>query len=303
MKRPSVSVIIPTYNRSAYLVGAIESVLSQSYCDLEIIVVDDGSTDNTQDVISGYGDRVRYLFQENKGPSSARNLGISAAEGDLIAFLDSDDLWRRDKLEKQVELFEQNSNIGLVASGHDLVNERGELISNYSLKSTELKQLHKKQMLRNLFSTPSVIVRKSCFQSVGVFNEKLYFAEDWDMWLRIINAYDSAFINAPLVTIRKHSESITREYSEKNLRDWESVIASNSTGKCLLFDVVTLRRYSWFYWNKANIYRNKGNAALNYLIRSILAWPFGHGRRYLQLMKWVVGKSTMVRSNSTLSGV
>lgn len=302
MKKPFVSVIIPTYNRSAYVKDAIESVLSQSYSNLEIIVVDDGSTDDTRDVITLFADRVRYFYQDNKGPSSARNMGISEATGDFVAFLDSDDLWRQDKLEKQLKLFGENSRLGLVASGHDVINHRGEHILSYILKPKELNQLHSRRIIRNLFSTPSVLVRKSCFDSVGVFDEKLYFAEDWDMWLRIISAYDAAMVNEPLATIRNHQESITREYSDKNLADWESVIARHGHSKGLIFDIVTLKRYSWFYWNKASIFRKKGRWAHGPLLRSVFYWPFGHGRRYLQLLKWLGGRPAIVRSSTLVSG-
>lgn len=300
MREPIVSVVIPTYNRSAYLKEAVESVLAQSYINTEIIVVDDGSTDDTHSVIKSYNGRVIYIKQENNGPSSARNRGISIASGVFIAFLDSDDLWHRDKLEKQLGLFEKNDNIGLVASGHDVINNRSELINRYILGSSELHQLKNKQLYKNFFSTPSVIVRKTCFDNAGLFNENLCFAEDWDMWLRILRISDVGIVNEPLVIIREHSESLTREFSDRNLSDWELVVTEHCIGMEGFFDTLKQKRYSWFYWNKANIFRNKGRKAIDYLIRSILLWPFGHRRRYLQLLKWLCTRPPELSSKSSV---
>jgi len=105
---PPVSVIIPTYNRASWLRGAIDSVLDQTFADFELIVVDDGSTDNTKEIVADYGDKIRYFYQPNKGPSAARNTGIGQAKADLICFLDSDDRWIKNKLQTQVEFIRQN---------------------------------------------------------------------------------------------------------------------------------------------------------------------------------------------------
>lgn len=104
MAEPLISVVIPTYNRAHYVCEAIDSVLAQTYKNIEIIAVDDGSTDNTKDIIQQYSSRIKYIYQNNAGPSAARNNGIKQSNGDLIAFLDSDDIWLAEKLERQVEI-------------------------------------------------------------------------------------------------------------------------------------------------------------------------------------------------------
>ena len=127
---PLVSVIIPTYNNAAYLVESVESVLNQSYRNIELIVVDDGSTDNTQAVLAGFGDRLRYVRKANGGPSSARNLGIQMARGQLIAFQDADDLWLPEKLALQVAYFHLHPEVGVVFTGSLRFNENGVMDSN-----------------------------------------------------------------------------------------------------------------------------------------------------------------------------
>ena len=126
MAKPLVSVIIPAYNSADFIDEALKSVFDQTYKDLEIIVVDDGSTDDTRAVLEKYGDRVNYHYQDNNGPASARNRGIKLARGKYIAFLDADDLWLPTKLEKQVALFKNRENLGFVTTGVCSFDENGD---------------------------------------------------------------------------------------------------------------------------------------------------------------------------------
>ena len=126
---PHVSVIIPAYNCDRYISKAIASVFEQTYTDYELIVVDDGSTDDTAQLIRSYGDRLNYIYQTNQGVAQARNSGLAAAQGQYIAFLDQDDLFLPYKLASQVTLLEQNLSLGMANSGWQIVNERGEEIN------------------------------------------------------------------------------------------------------------------------------------------------------------------------------
>ena len=187
---PRVSVIIPTYNR-AHLVGrAIQSVLDQTYDDFEVIVVDDGSTDNTMEVVSGFRDeRIKYIQHPvNKGtPAAARNTGIRAARGELIGFVDSDDEWLPEKLQKQVDKFGTSSiNVGLVYGGYCVIDDQTKRMIRQVYPRKRGYML--REMLRMSGPPTSVLtplVKADCFDRVGLFDETMIFAEDWDMFVRI----------------------------------------------------------------------------------------------------------------------
>jgi glycosyltransferase involved in cell wall biosynthesis len=186
MKMPLVSVIIPTYNSADYIEEALQSVFEQTFQDFEIIVIDDGSTDGTGEVLKKYGDRISYLFQENNGPSSARNRGIRAARGEYIAFLDADDLWVSTKLEKQVSLFLQRKGLGMVTTGACSFDEKG--VFGYSAdkrKTLMVGDIARNIFLRSNIGTPTVMVRKEIFDSIGFFEENIRQSEDDNMWIRI----------------------------------------------------------------------------------------------------------------------
>jgi glycosyltransferase involved in cell wall biosynthesis len=205
----TVSVIIPTYNRADVLTEAVDSVLNQTWKDLEIIVVDDGSTDRTREVLSRYGERVIYFHKENGGPSSARNLGIEKARGRYVAFLDSDDVWELEKLRIQMEFMEEHPDIKLVCTDSRLMGF-GE--------SRERKL--RRDLMGNLFSllfsnsfvrTSTVLIARACFHEVGYFAEKYRSVEDYDLWLRVARRYPIAYLNQPLVRYRKHGENVSRD--------------------------------------------------------------------------------------------
>ncbi|HUL00885.1 MAG TPA: glycosyltransferase family A protein, partial [Nitrospirota bacterium] len=181
-----ISVIIPTYNSDKYICEAIDSVLSQTCKDYEIIIIDDGSTDNTKNLIAENYPTVRYFYSKNKGVSSARNIGISIAQGEFIAFLDADDKWLPEKLEKQLALFENDHQVGMVFTENYYFDEHG----LKEIKIFKRKLLMYGNIVRNIFLnsyvvTSTVMVRKSVFDDVGLFEEGLAIAEDDNMWMRI----------------------------------------------------------------------------------------------------------------------
>ncbi len=214
-KRSKVSVVIPTYNRVSTVVRAIESVLTQTYQDLEIIVVDDGSTDNTHEVIRRLHDpRLRYIRHDgNRGGSAARNTGIEASTGEYIAFLDSDDEWLPQKLEKQVYLLQRSdSSVGAVYSGFVVINEHGER-TNISIPK------YRGAILKDLFSVNSVgtvstvMIRRECVSQVGAFDSAMVSCQDWDMWIRLAKHYKFDFVPEVLVYYHfGHNGQITKDW-------------------------------------------------------------------------------------------
>lgn len=207
-----ISVIIPTYNCAKYICEAIDSVLYQTYSDYEIIVIDDGSTDATRTVIMNCYKMVRYFYMDNNGAAAARNYGISKAQGEFIAFLDADDKWLPQKLEKQVALFHKNDELGMVFTENSFFNEQGITMS----KANKRERLMTGDIVRNIFlnsyvATPTVMVRKSVFAAVGLFEEELVVAEDDNMWMRIGMEFCVELLDEPMVLCRITEGSLSRK--------------------------------------------------------------------------------------------
>lgn len=213
-EQPVVSVVIPTHRRDHLIRNAVQSVLDQTYRDLEIIVVDDCSNDNTEIVVRSIGDsRIRYIgLEKNKGAPAARNKGILAAKGDYIAFQDSDDAWHPQKLEKQMTAFmNAPPEVGVVYTGFLRVNgEEQEYLPYAWVKKKEGNILN--ELLRgNFVTTPAMVVRKACFEKVGLFDERLPRLQDWELAIRLAQQYEFKFISEPLLTQPYTPDSITSD--------------------------------------------------------------------------------------------
>lgn len=185
MSQPQVSVIIPTYNCARYLPEAIDSVLAQSFQDFEIIVIDDGSTDNTAEVLQSYGDRLRVIYQQNQGVALARNQGIQAAQGQWIAFLDADDVLLTHKLEAQIELAASYSDLGIIHSGWNRVDAEGNLLMTVK-PWQEIPELTLESWLRWKPVLPSAMLfRRQWLNQAGGFDPRFPPAEDTELVLRL----------------------------------------------------------------------------------------------------------------------
>lgn len=200
-KKPQVSVIIPTYNRGWILKEAIESVLAQAYKDFELIVVDDGSTDNTSNILDDYRSGIKVLSQKNKGVSAARNRGISAASGRFIAFLDSDDLWLPKKLSTQVEFFNQRPD-ALICQTEEIWIRNGLRVNPKKRHKKPSGMIFKPSLELCLVSPSAVMIRRSLFERIGGFDETLPACEDYDLWLRISCRFPIHLIDTPLIVKR-----------------------------------------------------------------------------------------------------
>lgn len=213
--KPFISVITPTYNRENLISRAIESVLNQTYKDFELIIVDDGSTDNTKEIVKSFQEkdnRIVYIYQENRGLSSALNKGLSVASGKYIAFLESDDEWLPQKLEKQIYVLEHYSSVYLVSCWAFRV------FSDTSIKLFKThKGIIKKEQWCHFFETggiisPStIIIRKEVFNIVGFFDTNLKAVVDLDFYIRFVNNFDIYFIPESLVNYYESSESLSKK--------------------------------------------------------------------------------------------
>jgi len=199
---PKVSVIIPTYNRREMVKEAIGSVLDQGVEDLELIVVDDGSTDGTAEEIRGYGGRVRlFRHEQNRGVSAARNRGILHAKGKYIGFLDSDDLWVKGKLKDQVAFLDENPQYPLCYTDEIWIR-RGRRVNPMRKHAKYSGWIFEKCLPLCIISPSSALMRRSLFSKVGLFDEALPVCEDYDFWLRVSARFPIFFIEKKLIIKR-----------------------------------------------------------------------------------------------------
>lgn len=199
-----VSVVIPTFNRRDLLGEAVESALQQTYPEVEVVVVDDGSTDGTPAFLESMKDRIRGLRLPRSGVSAARNAGIAASTGDFVAFLDSDDLWDPDKIERQMELFRRHPETGMVGGGCRYIGPGGQRLSGEE-NGPPVVGLAELQISTALpGSASNVLVRRSVLEDVGGFDPTLFRAEDRELWIRIAQRYPIRCVTRPTVSIRLH---------------------------------------------------------------------------------------------------
>jgi glycosyltransferase involved in cell wall biosynthesis len=207
---PLVSVIIPTYNRASLVVEAVDSVLAQSFRNLELIVIDDGSTDETGARLAPYGDRLRYDRRERSGVSAARNRGLELARGEWVAFLDSDDLWQPKKLEVQVNFFVRTPGAEICQTGEIWIRN-GRRVNPRRKHAKPSGDIFEPSLELCLVSPSAVMVRKSLFSVVGAFDPLLPACEDYDLWLRIACRRRVFLIDEALVVKRGgHPDQLSR---------------------------------------------------------------------------------------------
>ena len=212
MKSPTVSIIISAYNGIKYLPATVNSILQQTFSDFEVLIVNHGRFDNIVEWFNRLRDRrFKLISQGNLGVSKTLNLGIIEARGEYVAFLDAEDLWHPSKLQKQVFCFDHYPGIGLVHSWMMLIdnwgNPTGRILQNNLSGWVEPKILE-----RNQIGSSSVMVRRRCFDSVGLFAPQLQTTQDWDMWIRMSRCYQFMAIAEPLVYYRQNQDSIRKNW-------------------------------------------------------------------------------------------
>lgn len=259
--RPKVSVIIPAYNAEAYLAETIRSVLDQSFGDFEVIVVDDGSSDGTLHVARSFEPRIRALTKSNGGPASARNLAIRNSRGDYLAFLDSDDLWVKDKLEEQVALLDSNPEAGL-AYGEALMftGDDGEQKVEGKIGFTSNPSF-RLLLFGDYIPNSTVIIRRACVDKVGLLNEsrELIGVEDYEYWMRIAKHFLMVGTPRPLAYYR--------------IREGNLMGDGRDINKGLNLSIAAIREIERIYpslWEECQVDREKLFARLH--IRAGFAW-------------------------------
>ena len=279
-KDPETTVVITCFNYGHYLEGCLRSVLDQTYGDYEIIVIDDGSTDSTPEVMKAFSglSNLRYIRQENFGQAKAKNRGIKSARGRYVAFLDADDRWERDKLERQVRLFE-NPAVGVVYSLARLIDDEGAPLDlHYSgeyLKPRSGK-VSRWLFLDNFVWFSSSVVRRECFEKHGIFDESLKMGIDWDLWLRISTQCEFDFVDEPLLLYRMgHSGQMSKNVEIR--QQCSDRIMENFLKKYPgAVNAETVREGQFItFCNRANYYRRiDKKKSFDYFFRALKMKPF-----------------------------
>ena len=220
-----VSVVIATYNRAAQVKEAIDSVLAQTTPVREIIVVDDGSRDNTREQLLSYGDKIRTFFQKNGGASAARNLAMCEAKGEWIAFLDDDDVWLPNKIERQMEVADANPALGLIYCSDYAVDEHLKILYTRNAAISNRGEVFERLLIKNFIFTSCVMARRSAVEKAGHMNMEFKFAQDWDLWLKIAAEHPVDFAPEPLVLYRQSSAGcLTKDMkAEDRLREMKEI--------------------------------------------------------------------------------
>ena len=293
---PKVSVAIPTYNRARFLAECIESILKQTFQDFEILLIDDGSTDNTSEIVSAYCPPVKYFRQENKGAPTAYNKGITEAIGDYVWLVDSDDVLLEDALELGVEVLDRWPKVGFVYGQAYVIDEEGHMMGlckpSHSKESyvrsgrEEIKHL----MLENYVSGSTAMFRRSCFDVVGLFNPVFHRgSEDYDLCVRFAKKYDVAYIDRPVAKYRVHRSCLTadRQVEEKKRAHdliLQSIFDDNELGH--VYSDLRAKAYYYHYCRVARTAISAGDvkAARSYLIKALRTYPQAAFR--MDSMKW-----------------
>lgn len=283
-----ISIVMPAYNASLYIEETIQSVLSQTYTCWELLIVNDGSTDDTKDKILNYlsDARIKLINQENQGVAIARNNALAKAKGEYIAFLDADDLWHQTKLEKQVHYLHLFPNLGLVFTDYTCFNKK---ISNHCLCSDLLiydkDELPKSLLVKDFIGILTVMIRADVIGKIGVFNPVFFGTEDWDYWIRISHKFHIGFLSEPLAYYRVHALGISKN-REKHLIEEFKVIE-----KHVLNDVALskkLRALSLLIWQgkKLRYELQMRNYALSFkILKDIIINNFCFPSNYIYFVK------------------
>jgi glycosyltransferase involved in cell wall biosynthesis len=274
MTNPLVSAVIPAYNYGHFVTDAVACALAQTYSPMEVIVVDDGSTDDTRERLAPYMNRISYIYQENKGLPAARNTGIRHAHGEWVALLDADDLWHSQKTEVQLNAVASMGDLGIVGSQKN-VGLPADLPANPEVRRLEVRDF----LVQAPVTSSSVLLRKRCVAEVGWFNESLTSAEDRDMWLRMAARFPAVQVVSPCWTYRTHGGQMSRNV-ERMLSNTKSVV-NRFCDEHSQYDYLRSLGISHGYLEASFVYLTEHDRlnSINMMIYSLIKWPWSYGGR------------------------
>jgi len=264
-----VSVIVPTYNRERYLKEAMDSVLNQTHKNLELHIVDDGSTDSTKDLVKSFtDDRIKYYYQKNQGQSVARNTGIKNSQGEYICFLDSDNLWKHDKLERQLKLMAENPDYQIVYGENEIIDENGQVQPAGPAVQRYSGNIMSRLLVFNFVNFNSAMIRRECFDQMGGMNQNTRVADDYELFLKFSTRYRFLYVPEFFAQYRVMENQISSNKDKRFQSNFNILTNFMSTYNNLL-DADTVN-YTWcrFYTNRGRYQASVGrlkNAFTDYI--------------------------------------
>ena len=289
-----VSVIVPVYNRERLVAKTVDSILCQSYPDVEIVAVNDGSTDGSLSVLTGYAQsrqgKIKVIDQVNSGQVKARNCGIRASRGEFIGFLDSDDTWEKEKLSLQIPLFK--GNVGLVYSGINEVDADGNVTRTVYPEPGLRGDIYGRLLVRNRMTGGSVVVSRRALDEVGLFDESFRAAENWDLWIRISRCFTVDFIDQPLVNYLKHHGNMSQDGGRMAEATW-SILQKHLPGFPEEEQLRSsyLKAYSDYYYRLGVQCFGEGDyRKARHMFRSCWKYIPGYKDSVLRTIRTLVGK-------------
>lgn len=276
----TVSVVITCYNYAKFIGQAVDSVLAQTYSDFEVIIVNDGSTDHTDDVLKPYLSerKIKYIKQENRGQANAKNNGIRNSTGRLIAFLDADDWWDKMKLEKLAARFSEE-NTGVVYSKSQIMDSNGIPLDWIYPEKTYSGRITEELFIDNFIPFSSAMIRRECFERAGLFDESLGMGIDWDLWLRISRQYEFDVVDEPLLYYRMGHVNQMSKNMEVRMRCSDRIMEKFLSESPEMLSGAALNR-AWFktYCNRGEYYRSKDlRKSSRYFLKAIPRAPLDQG--------------------------
>lgn len=272
---PLASIVMAAYNAADFIGEAIESVLNQSYPNFELIIVNDGSKDNTEEIITRHlkNEKIKYISQPNAGQTVAKNNGIKRASGEIIGFCDADDYWHPQKLEKQLAILMTDSKIGVVYSDIQAINQQGEIIKENETLAGKQGSILKDLLFDNFIPFGSTIFRVECIKEHGAFNESYRMGIDWDLWLRFSTTWDFAFSTEKLYFYREWEGQMSRNYNGRYLGAL-TILKNFNTKYSSFVNPITYRRaVSDIYANYAyhiSLYEGYNKRLLQYSLKALM---------------------------------
>jgi glycosyltransferase involved in cell wall biosynthesis len=281
---PKVSVITAAYNHKEFVRHSVESVLHQTYKDYEHIVVDDGTTDGTAEILQSFGSRIKYIRQENRGTPAAINAGIRASAGEYFAILDSDDAWLPHKLERQMSVFEQLPRTAVVYSQAQVIDaegrvKAGDLLGEPLSRDDPFEDLLKHDPIPVL----TAVVKRECFDEVGGFDETLPSISDWGLWIQISTRWPIEFVPEPLALYRMHGRNTHLRVNENGSAAYERLRMTRSAVSALCGDPLEVKRkgarlnanfsYIVLRHSYGLLYRSQYSKAMRYLLSAFKIRP------------------------------
>ena len=276
----NVSVVLTCYNGSRWISRAIESILTQTYEDFELVIIDDGSTDNSKEIVASHlcDERVRYIYQENRGFSAAVNRGIKESNGDLIGFIGQDDQWMPNKLELQIRYLSEHKDVDLVHSNYCSIDSEGRIVGVRDVKVPKFSSKRKvveQLFLNNFIGFETVLVKRKCFDELGFFDDRMVGYSDHDMWLRVAGSFNIGYLDLPLVKKRQHESPLSKVRVEDVLKD-EFLMTKKAIDRYPFLRRIERKKIAPLYyaWGIALLQKRNNKEAKQKFLKAIKCQPW-----------------------------